>query len=367
MGVEEELLLVDGSGRPVPLAPAVLGDAAEHGRAAEQRRAAGPTGCLDAELQQEQLETNTAPCLHLAEIDAEVRTWRRRAAEAAARHGAHVAALATSPMPFRPTLSEGPRYRWLAERYGLTALDHLVCGCHVHVSVADLEEAVGVLDRLRVWLPVLLALSANSPYWHGQDSTFASFRSEVWVRWPSSGPNELFGDGAGYRRAVQAMLDTGVIRDERMVYLDARASSRYPTVEIRTADVVLRAEDAVLQAALCRGLVETAAREWAAGELARPVTVTTLRLARWKAGREGLDGELLDPRGFRPRAAGDVVELLLGYVRPALAATGDEATVERLLEDVLRRGTGARRQREVLARTGRLADVVADAVELTGQ
>ena len=149
----------------------------------------------------------------------------------------------------------------MAEQFGLTQAEQLACGCHVHVSVESPEEGVAVLDRIRVWLPVLTALSANSPYWQGEDTRYASFRSQAWGRWPSAGPIEVQGSVQRYRAMVSTLVGTGVLLDEAMAYFDARLSARYPTVEIRVADVCLRAEDAVLVAALCRGLVDTAAEE----------------------------------------------------------------------------------------------------------
>jgi glutamate---cysteine ligase / carboxylate-amine ligase len=164
---------------------------------------------------------------------------------------------------------------------------------------------------------------------------------------------------------VSTMLGTGVLLDEAMAYFDARLSARYPTVEIRVADVCLRAEDAVLLAALCRGLVDTAAEEARHGGDAPAASSALIRLATWRAGRSGVEDVLLDPADWRPRPAAEVIGALLDHVRPALVRSGDLGLVEAWLDDVLARGTGARRQREVLARSGRLSDVVLDAVELT--
>jgi glutamate---cysteine ligase / carboxylate-amine ligase len=244
-------------------------------------------------------------------------------------------------------------------------MEQLVCGCHVHVSVESDDEAVAVLDRVRVWLPSLLALSANSPFWQGKDTGYASFRSQVMNRWPTSGPPPCLGSAEAYRTLVTDMVSSGVLLDEGMVYYDARVSFRYPTVEIRAADVCLDTRDAVLVAALCRGLVETAARQWRSGEPSPATPTELLRLASWQAGRHGTRGALLDPATSLPRPAAEVLRDLVDHVRPALRDTGDEALVEDRLAEVLDRGTGADRQREVLKRTGRLVDVLADAANVT--
>lgn len=254
VGVEEELLLVDTqSGEPRALSTAVL--------AVAERRSEGDSA-FEPELHHQQLEFATEPRSDMRELADEIRRRRAEAAESAARTGAAVVALATAPLPVSPSIGEGERYSWLADRFGQTTQEQLTCGCHVHVSVASDEEGVGVLDRVRTWLPVLLALSANSPFWQGRDTTYSSYRSMVWGRWPSAGPVGIFGSAERYHEQVQVLIDTGVLRDEGMIYFDARLSHRYPTVEIRVADVCLDPADTVLLATLARGLVETAAREW---------------------------------------------------------------------------------------------------------
>jgi carboxylate-amine ligase len=360
VGVEEELLLVDSmSGRPRSVAELILG------RTTAREESALQGGSLEHELQKEQLETYTAPHSEMSELGADIRSWRETAIGAARRAGARAVATATSPIAFEPHLFHDPRFEQMAARFGLTTSEQLTCGCHVHVSVESDEEAVGVLDRIRVWLPALLALSANSPFWQGRDTKYASYRSQAMIRWPSAGSYDVFGSADGYHRLVNDMVSSGVLLDENMVYFDARLSRRYPTVEIRIADVCLDIRDTVMIAALARGLVDTAAREWAADEPPHPAPTTMVRLATWQAGREGLDGMLLDPQTFRPKPAEAVVTGLLEHVHPALHGNGDEAIVEEQLQRVLTRGNGAQRQRAVLKRTGQLTDVVAHLARVT--
>ena len=156
-----------------------------------------------------------------------------------------------------------------------------------------------------------------------------------------------------------------MVLDQGMVYFDARLSAEYPTVEIRATDICLHPEDAVLVAGLCRGLVETAARAWAAGEPPPRMPTAMLRLAMWQAGKDGVDGRLLDPLSGRPRPAGEVLDTLVEHVRPALEESGDLAAVQQGVAAVLDRGNGARRQRAVMQRSGDLAEVVADLGRLT--
>jgi carboxylate-amine ligase len=375
VGVEEELLLVEpGTGRPRAVAGTVLRQvrqAAESSRAtgadqAAADRARDDAASLEGELQEQQLETNSQPCHSLSDLDREVRRCRAAAAAAAGKAGAQVAALATSPVAVEPALVSESRYQRMSEAFGLTAHEQLTCGCHVHVEISSDDEGVAVLDRAGPWLAILLALSANSPFWQGHDSSYASFRYQAWGRWPCSGPTEPFRTAQRYHQTLEQMMRTGTLLDTGMVYFDARLSEHYPTIELRIADVCLRAEDAVLVAALARALVETEARG-AREEQAAPSTRTELlRLAAWRASRSGLDDDLLNPMTGLPEPAAAVASLLVDHCRDALDDAGDTDAVTEMLSALLARGNGAAFQRTAFRRSGRLADVVTSAVAATG-
>ena len=368
IGVEEELLLVaPETGKPRAVAGTVL-------QALRQEAAGpgdGPVGgdeaveALEPELQQQQMETNTRPCRSIDDLGREVRRCRSWAAVAAQRAGAQVAALATSPVAVEPTITDKQRYQEIADVFGLTAQEELTCGCHVHVEISSDEEGIAALDRIQPWLPVLLALSANSPFWQGDDSAYASFRYQAWGRWPTSGPTETFGTAENYHRTVRQMVLTDTVLDTGMVYFDARLSQRYPTLEIRVADVCLHADDAVLLAALARALVETEARSWRAGRSAPHQGLGLLRLAAWRASRSGLDDVLLDPVTSLPQPVATVANALLDHVQDALSDAGDADTVTELLTALLKRGNGATFQRSTYREAGDLRSVVAGAAALT--
>jgi glutamate---cysteine ligase / carboxylate-amine ligase len=365
IGVEEEFLLVDpATGTPRPAADAALRD--------DDRRP-GPSA-VEAEMLRQQLETATEPCHEASEVLRRVRARRRDASRRARAGGVEVVALAGSPLPADTEMTGSERYRRIRDRFGVLAEQQLTCGCHVHVELTDpgpagdgawpAEEAVAVLDRLRPWLPPLLALSANSPFWRGEDTGYASYRSQVWSRWPSSGPTDVFGSPAAYRRTLAAMVDTGTVLDAGMAYFDARPARDYPTLEVRVADVCLDPRDTTLIAVLARALVETAAERWRAGEPPAPVRTELIRLAGWRAGRSGLGGELLDPVTARPAPAADVLGTLLEHAGPALDRAGDGELARAGVARLLRAGTGADTQRAI--GDGRpSAELVAEAVRLT--
>jgi len=220
------MLLVDvATGRPRSVAGRVI-DAAASGRPPE----AGSEGGVEGELQRYMVETQSSACTELADVERELRGWRHRVAVAAREAGAGSAALGTAPLAGDGLITPKPRYLRMMERFGPVVHDVLTCGSHVHVSVESDEDGVAVIDRIRVWLPVVLALSANSPFSNGQDTGYASYRSQLWLRWPSAGPSDLFGSAAAYHSVVRSMVESGVLLDDGMIYFDARLSHRYPTV-----------------------------------------------------------------------------------------------------------------------------------------
>ena len=355
-GVEEELLLVDaGTLQPSPVGEAAVG-------AGNRTTDAGHEVTL--ELQQEQIEVVCPPRTTLAGQLEAIHEGRALAREVASRAGALPVALAVSPFPVVPHTVPAPRPLLLRERFGLTAREQLTCGLHVHVAIGSREEGVAVLDRIRMWLPVLLALSSNSPFWNGTDTGYNSYRYQLWTRWPTTGANEVFGSVAAYDEYCRQLLASGVPVDGRMLYFDARLSPHLPTIEFRVADVCLDARHAAVLATLVRALVETAARAWHDGAAPLAVSANVLRAWSWSASQSGVEGHLLDPGRGVPAPAADVLARFLDLVRPVLGEYGEEQPVEAVIGDILRNGTGARRQHEAY-RQGGLAHVLRTAVDAT--
>lgn len=362
-GVEEELLLVDpGDGRPAASAESVVHEAQER---RTQRGADPGLPPIDQEFKEEQAEIGSIPTTSAAELTEDLRRLRRELASAAAGNGVQVAAVATSPRKVRPTAAPNDRYQAMGAQFGLLARQQLTCGQHVHVSIDSRAEGVAVLDRIAPWFAVLNAISGNSPFWQGQDSGYASYRTVVWSLWPSAGPSAIFGDESTYDRSISELITSGAAIDDGMIYFDARLSARYPTLEIRVADVCTDVDDAVLIAALSRALVDTAAESWRAGERSLEFRAELLRGASWRACRYGLTGELFDPETRRPRPAFDLLDALVGRLLPALERNGDVQLVDVGLDRLRSNGTGAQQQRAVFSRNRDLHEVVADVVRRT--
>ncbi|MEU3522155.1 glutamate--cysteine ligase [Streptomyces sp. NPDC006654] len=345
LGVEEEYLLVDAvTGRPAPQGDKVRSAAGLKPFVAAQE--------LHPELSQAQVEAVTPVCGTLDEVGGHLLRLRHAVTAAAEALGCPVLASGTPPSHTRSVpVTDSPRYRAMQRQAPQLVAEQLVNGMHIHAAVPDRLTGVQVLDRIRPWLPVLTAMSANSPLWEGEDTGFATWRTLIYDRWPVSGVPPYFADDTDYDRRVQRLLDAGVIADTGQLYWQARLSEHYPTLEIRCFDVQLGTDEAVLFAGMVRALVQRAIWD-GAEDLPRPQPdPELLEGAMWQAARHGLSGDLIDPEGVR-RRAGDVVCRLMRHVGPALEDAGDAREVRALVHRLLQLGTGADRQRQALAHGG---------------
>lgn len=356
LGVEEEFQVADARGHLVSRAEDLLADLARPG--------AGPVhGAVTQELPLSQVETVTGVCATLAELDGELRALRCALTRSGGRTGLGLLASSSPPLGSRgdQALSAVERYVPVVERMQVLAREQFITGMHVHlglppaVEAADPDLRAVLLDGLRPWLAVLTALSANSPFWFGEDTGFASFRTVNWSRWPVTGPPPRSRTLAGWHAAVDRLVSAGVVDDASFAYWDARVALHHPTVEVRCADVVVDVEEAVALAGLLRGLASVLVA--AAGDEAPDHPVEALRAASWRAARHGLDGDLVDPVRWVLRPAEEVVRSLLERARPGLEAHGDTERVSTAVEGILRRGNGAQRQRRAYS-SGGFAEVL---------
>jgi carboxylate-amine ligase len=326
-----------------------------------ERSEAPPGHLIDHELKRSQAETGTSVALDASEVRRSITALRARLSEAAEAVGGRLLASATHP--FAPWTDDGgvtpePAYLRLQETYGQLTDEQTVCGCHVHVGVRDPDLQIAVMDRARSWIPLLIAASSNSPFWGGRDTRYASYRTEVFDRWPTAGPPEPFADRAAYDRVLDDLQAAALIDGPARIYWDIRPSARYPTLEFRAADVMATVDEVVALALVVRALVETCHAEVMADAPHTSSRPELLRGARWLAARSGLSGDLIDLDAVEAVPAPVLVDRSLSHLRPVLEGRGEWDEVRGTFDRLLRDGTGAVRQRATLARTGDLRAVV---------
>ncbi|MFG2352738.1 glutamate--cysteine ligase [Streptomyces sp. NPDC048521] len=356
VGVEEEFVLADRHSRSAVYRSSSVVCAARAHLGAPH---------ATPELSRSQVETVSAVCRTADELRAEIVRLRRGAAAAAAEYDCLLVPSGTAVLGRSgpPPVLDRSRYRALARRFGPVVHEQGVNACHVHVGVADREEAVLAVNHLRGWMPLLLALTANSPYSGGADTGYASWRSMVWSRWPSAGPAPYLRGTAHHTWVVDQLVATGVAMDPAMIYWHVRPSAHLPTIEVRIADVMPDAGTTAAYALLVRALVAHAVEAVRTGEPAPDVPDLLLRAACWQAARHGPIGTLpaTHTRDCAPTAVSRLIEELWKRIEPLLSRYGDDRCVGDWLSDVQLHGPGSARQRRVAEQhEGRLQAVVDD-------
>lgn len=349
-GVEEEFLVVDpASGAVAPYAGAVV---------ARARERLGERVC--GEITEFQVETKTEPCHTLGELHAQLVEGRELLGAAAAAEGWRVIASGTpvlGPMS-PPPITKGARQDRGIETFRSLHDEAAICAVHVHVELADRDRAVLTANHLRPYLPTLIALTANSPYFGERDTGYAGWRTIAWQRWPVAGPPPYLTSAAQFDDVVARLLETGALVDTGTLFWDIRPSAQHPTLEIRAADVPMTADESALAAALVRALVETVLPAVDRGDPGPVVAAELLRVAYWRAARDGLDGQGVDVHTGHLLPARDLVARLVETVRPVLERHGEFDQVAAWLRTLTEAGSGAARQRRAAVRRGLLGDVV---------
>ena len=348
LGAEEELHLIDlQTKRLSAKAPQLLSKL--------------PPDRYGAELQRTTVETNVPVVTTLTDLRTEIVKLRKDLVDVISPSGLAIASAGTAPRSEFADfeLTTTGRYGRMQEQYRMLVDEQLICGLQVHVGVADRDMAVQIAGRVAPVLPALLALSASSPYWNGQDTGYASIRSIIWQRWPSAGATGPMANAAEYDRLLQDLIGSGVIADAKMAYFDVRPSSHAPTLELRTCDACPLVDDAVLIAGLFRAAVRSAELDVLDGKPERRRAEPLHRAAMWQAARSGLSGELLDLNAHpSPLPAAQAIRQLIARLRPQLEELGDYLDVSELAEATLARGNSSDRQRAAFAERGELDDVV---------
>jgi carboxylate-amine ligase len=351
VGVEEELMIVDAAS--FDLVSAIDRIAGEQPL----------SGSVQPELLESVLEIATSPCPDVAAAGAELAELRTFVRERAHEHGLDIGAAGTHPFARweDQRVVGDDRYRGLIRSLGFVARQELVFGMHVHVGLADPDEAIAVANGVRVHVPLLIALSANSPLWRGDLSGLMSSRVPIFRAFPRVGLPPRFDGWEDYCTRVGAMVAAGMIEDYTYLWYDVRPHPRLGTVEIRAMDSQTRVAHTVALTALIVSLVKLLREQHDAGVPAPDQRWELLDENRWLAARHGLDAELLDHVTGTRRSVRDLVSELLATLAPHARELGCGEELAGI-EDLLSAGNGASRQRMVFEANSDLRELMAEIV-----
>jgi carboxylate-amine ligase len=353
IGIEEELMIVDGgSFELVNAIESLLEDQAD--------------GQIKPELMESVLEIATLPAANTAEAGNQLRALRRRVRDTAALRGLTVGSAGTHPFALweDQRIAARSRYRELVSALRFVARQELIFGLHVHVGLDDPDKAIHVANGMRVHLPVLLALSANSPFWRGDGTGLASTRLPIFRAFPRVGVPPPYRDWADYERQIEFMVSSGVMEDYTYLWYDVRPHPKLGTVEIRACDAQTRVEHTLGLAALIQAMVKELAEHYEAGTHLGEYPWQMLDENRWLAARHGLDGELVDLPSNERIATKALAHRLLARLREHAQDLGSATELDGI-EDLLARGNGAARQLVVYEANHDLREVMGEIVAAT--
>jgi carboxylate-amine ligase len=335
-GIEEEYFLSSAaSGNLVSHAPKRLLTAAQE-KLGES---------VTAELLQSQIEI-ASPIFHsIDEAQDSMARMRSTLAELVATMGLRLVASSTHPLGAwrEQSVTEKPRYDQLMSDFRIIGQRNLVCGMHVHVAVpADVDRVV-LMNRVMPWLPVFLALSTSSPFWDRHITGLLSYRQAIYDEWPRSGIPDLFDDQSDYDNFVALMTKSGAVKDASYFWWAIRPALKYPTLELRIADVCTRVADGVALAALFRALIATLV---ARPDIGAPHTTHTRRLIdenRWYAKRDGTSAKLIDAGLQTAVPLPEVLQQLFALIEPEADRLGCKPALQRI-DSIMSNGTSAHAQ-----------------------
>ena len=325
-----------------------------------------PVGEIKPELMESVLEVSTEPCQNTAQAGEQLRALRAQVSLTAASKNLAIGSAGTHPFAMweDQRIVARPRYRDLISALRFVARQELIFGMHVHVAVDDPDKAIHVANGMRVHMPVLLGLSANSPFWRADATGLASTRTPIFRAFPRVGIPPTYKDWEDYEKRIEFMVDCKVIEDYTYLWHDVRPHPNFGTVEIRVMDSQTHIEHTLGLAALVQGLVKELCDHFDTGQQLSRYPFEMLDENKWLAARHGLEGELVDlPHSDRvPTRA--LARRLIGRMCDYCKDLGSEAELD-AVEDLLDRGNGASRQVVVYEANHDLREVMAEIVAAT--
>jgi glutamate---cysteine ligase / carboxylate-amine ligase len=322
-----------------------------------------PDGDIKPELLQSVLEISTKPCADIREAGAALRSLRRQVRDTAEAKGLCIGSAGTHPVARWEDMlvTRAPRYRDLIEALRFVARQEIIFGLHVHIGLDDADKAIHVANGMRVHVPILLALSANSPYWRGDDTGLASARMPIFRAFPRVGIPPYYENWDDYERRIGFMVDTGVMEDYTWLWYDVRPHPNFGTVEIRAMDAQTHVEHTLGLAALIQAMVKELAEHFDAGNKLAEYPYEMLDENKWLASRHGLEGELVDLPERETVTAKALARRLYDRLKDHAQDLGGSDALESVL-DLLEHGNGAYRQRKVYEANRDFTELLQDIV-----
>ena len=357
IGVEEEYQTVDPETRD--LRSHIHAEILEKGKLLLQER-------VKAEMHQSVVEVGTSVCNNIKDCKVEVKKLRRDMIRLAKENGLRLASVATHPFSDWRTQEIHPdeRYKNIVQDLQLVARANLIFGLHVHIGIEDRETAVQLMNHARYFLPHILALSTNSPFWLGMNTGLKSYRCKVFDKFPRTNIPDYFPSWGEYENFIKLLIKTNCIDNAKKIWWDIRPHPFFNTLEFRVCDVPMRVEETIALAALIQATVAKLYKLYSANQGFRLYRRALIMENKWRAARYGLDGKLIDFGKQKEVPARDLVREYLDFVDDVVDELDSREELN-YIHVILERGSGADRQLRRFHETGDLKKVVDYIIEET--
>ncbi len=311
------------------------------------------------EMHQAVIEVGTKVCRNVQEAREDIKVLRRQMITLAGQNGLLLAAGSTHPFADWKVQEIYPdeRYHQVLEEMQMLARANLVFGLHVHVGIEDRNTAIHIMNSMRYFLPHILALSSNSPFWMGMPTGFKSYRSKVFERFPRTGIPDVFANWADYETFVNLLVKTGCIDNGKKIWWDIRPHPNFATLEVRVCDIPMRLDETMAIAALIQATVAMLYKLHASNKSYRIYSRALIMENKFRASRYGLNGKLIDFGKEEEVPVRDLMEEYLDLIDPVVDELGSRQEID-YIHQMLDMGTGADRQLQVYQETGDLKKVV---------
>ena len=357
IGIEEEYQTVDPETRD--LRSHIQVELLEKGKMVLQER-------VKAEMHQSVVEVGTGICNNIKEAKAEVKDLRRNIIRLARENGLRVASVATHPFSDWRTQEIHPdqRYKNIIEDMQLVARANLIFGLHVHIGIEDRETAIHMMNHARYFLPHILALSTNSPFWLGMNTGLKSYRCKVFDKFPRTNIPDYFPSWGEYENFIKLLIKTNCIDNAKKIWWDIRPHPFFNTIEFRVCDIPMRADETIAIAALIQATVAKLYKLYTANQGFRLYRRALIMENKWRAARYGLDGKLIDFGKQKEVPARDLIHEYLDFVDDVVDELDSREELN-YIHKILDEGSGADRQLRWFEETGDLKKVMDHIIEET--
>ena len=357
IGIEEEYQTIDPETRD--LRSHINAELLEKGKLLLQER-------VKAEMHQSVVEVGTGICNNIKEAKAEVKLLRRNIIRLAKENGLRLASVATHPFSDWRTQDINPdaRYKNIVEDMQLVARANLIFGLHVHIGIEDRETAIHMMNHARYFLPHLLALSTNSPFWLGMNTGLKSYRCKVFDKFPRTNIPDYFPSWGEYENFIKLLIKTNCIDNAKKIWWDIRPHPFFNTIEFRVCDIPMRLEETIAIAALIQATVAKLYKLHTANQGFRLYRRALIMENKWRASRYGMDGKMIDFGKQIEVPTRDLIGEYLEFVDDVVDELDSREEIE-YIHTMLEQGTGADRQLRVYHESGDLKKVVDYIIEET--